>query len=93
MFDFKRVDEPAGWVSEKEACKEWLNSSFREIDADAIESLEDGLYLRCRDLPEEGSTISRYGEYGREDRFAYTVREVDLESEVVIAEDEDQERI
>lgn len=91
MFDFNRAERPAGWVSEREACSNWFNSTFKEVEADMIESPESDRCLRCRDLPEEGSTISQYGEYGQEERFSYTVNMVDTARQVVIATDEDGE--
>lgn len=93
MFDFMRAERPAGWVSEREACSDWFNSTFKEVDADMIESPESDRYLRCRDLPEEGSTISQYGEYGQEERFSFTVSVIDIAREIVIAEDENGEAL
>lgn len=89
MFDFKRAERPAGWVTEREACSDWFNSTFKEVDVGAIESPEYDRYLRCRNLPEEGSTISQYGEYSQEDRFSYTIGVVDTMREIVVAQDED----
>ncbi|WP_314039442.1 hypothetical protein [Slackia exigua] len=91
MFDFKRSEMPAGWVTEREACNKWFNSTFKQIDVDMIESMESDRYLWCRDLPEEGSTISQYGEYGQEERFSYAISIVDGVREIVVAEDEEGE--
>lgn len=91
MFDFNRAERPAGWVSEREACSDWFNSTFKEVDADMIESPESDRYLKCRDLPEEGSTISQYSEYGQEERFSFTVNAIDVAREIVIAEDDSGE--
>lgn len=93
MFDFARAERPASWMTESEACRKWFESTFKPISVDAIESSDNDHYLRCRDLPEVGSTISLYGEYGCEERFYYTVTGVDIGKEMVFAEGENGEEI
>lgn len=86
MFDFKRAEKPAGWVSEMEACRKWFDSCFKEVDADMVESFENDRFLKCLDLPAKGTSISSYGEFGLNEPFPYYVSGIDLDREVIKAE-------
>lgn len=88
MFDFQRAGRPSGWITEQQGCSDWFNSAYRAVSVDLLENADEGRFLRCRDLPQVGNTISEFGEYGEYDDFPYEVTDVSLEDEVVYAKSE-----
>lgn len=88
MFDFKRAGTPSGWITEQQGCSNWFNSAYPAVSVDLLENSDEGRFLQCKDLPQVGSTISEFGEFGECDDFPYDITEVSLEDEVVIAESE-----
>lgn len=94
MLDIQKVAYPEGWKTEYDACKEWVSDHYDSITYDLLVDPEHGKFLTCKDLPQPGSSISLYGEFGDEDRFSYIVESVDLDEEIVTAvSEEDGESI
>lgn len=91
MLDLKKATRLSGWVSERDACEDWFKSTHDPITIDHLHDPEHERYLGCKDIPEPGTYISQYGEFGDDDRFSFIVESVDFEDRVVIAVPEDDE--
>lgn len=89
MLDLKRATRLSGWVSERDACEDWFNSTHDAITIDHLHDPERDMYLACKNIPEPGTYVSQYGEFGDDERFSLVVESVDFDDEVIVAVPED----